>query len=214
MVLTIEQLTRIFPASKVLSLYLGPLNDVINEHSLNTKNRLAMFLAQTGHESGGYASAKMVENLNYKTSALTAMFPNRITLSEATSYGRNDATGQKANQEAIANIIYGGAWGAKNLGNTNAGDGYKFRGRGAIQITGRSNYQKFAESIHKTIDEAIEYAETPKGAVEVACWFWNYRSLNALADAGDVAGCTRKINGGLLGLEERTAMYKKALTII
>jgi len=214
MVIDISVLQALFPRSVVLVSYLDPLNNNFDRYDMTTPNRIAMFLAQTGVESGGYVSTRITENLNYKVSALTALFPNRITAAQAAQYGRNDATGQKANQEAIANIIYGGSWGAKNLGNTQQGDGWKFRGRGIIQITGRGNYQKFADSCHRTIDQAVSYLETPEGAVAAAFWFWQNRQLNSYADAEDVIGCTKRVNGGTMGLQERTNLFNKALTLI
>lgn len=198
----------------VLDAYVDPLNDVMERYQINTEKRIAMFLAQTGHESGGYKSTRIVENLNYRVSALTSLFGNRISATDAARYGRDDSKGQKANQEYIANAIYGGQWGKKNLGNELPGDGWKFRGRGLIQLTGRSNYQRFATAVGKTIDAAALYVESPKGACEAAGWFWKVNDLNRFADAGDVAGCTRKINGGTLGLAEREDLYRDALRVL
>lgn len=198
----------------VLDAYVDPINDTLDRYQIDTIKRAAMFLAQTGHESGGYRSTRITENLNYRVSALTSKFGSRISAADAARYGRNDSTGQKANQEAIANIIYGGEWGRRNLGNTQPGDGWKFRGRGLIQLTGRGNYQRFADHIGESLDYVVSYLETPEGAADAAGWFWQANSLNRYADSGDVEGCTRKINGGTFGIEEREDLYDKALSIL
>ena len=198
----------------ILDAYVDPLNDSLDRYEINTQKRVAMFLAQTGHESGGYRATKITENLNYRVSALTSKFGSRISAADAARYGRDDSKGQKANQEAIANIIYGGDWGRRNLGNTQQGDGWKFRGRGLIQLTGRSNYQRFADHLGDTLDFTVSYLETAEGAADAAGWFWQTNSLNRFADIGDVEGCTRKINGGTFGLEEREDLYHEALGIL
>lgn len=201
------------PAS-VLDAYVEPLNDVMTRYQIDNHRRVAMFLAQTGHESGGYRSTRITENLNYRVSALTAMFGSRISAADAARYGRDDTKGQKADQEDIANIIYGGEWGRKNLGNTQPGDGWKFRGRGLIQLTGRSNYQSFADAMKMSLDAAIAFIETPKGACESAARFWKINDINRLADADDVVAATRKINGGTIGLAEREDLYREALRVL
>ena len=215
--ITSHQLYELFEKTSmsVLDAYIDPLNDIMGRYQINTEKRIAMFLAQTGHESGEYKSTRIVENLNYRVSVLTSnIFSNRISAADAARFGRDDSKGQKANQEAIANIIYGGQWGKRNLGNELPGDGWKFRGRGLIQLTGRSNYQRFATATDRTIDDAITFIETPRGACEAAGWFWKTNDLNRFADAGDVIGCTRKINGGTLGLAEREALYRNALRVL
>jgi putative chitinase len=143
---SLAQLQKLAPGGKPEILgAIAELAPVLAEkYGINTPLRMAHFLAQTAHESGEFKVVE--ENLNYKTTALTAMFGSRITAEQAGKVGRNDATGQKADQAAIANIIYGGAWGAKNLGNTEEGDGTKFKGRGVIQLTGRANYTAFAKA--------------------------------------------------------------------
>lgn len=214
--ITPNQLYDLFEntSMSVLDAYVNPLNDVMERYQINTDNRIAMFLAQTGHESGRYKSTRIVESLNYKVSALNALFSRRISATDAARYGRDDATKQKANEESIANAIYGGEWGKKNLGNELPGDGWKFRGRGLIQLTGRSNYQRFATAIGKTIEDAAAYVETPKGACEAAGWFWKVNDLNRFADNGDIVGCTKKVNGGDHGLAEREELYRDALRIL
>ena len=98
-------------------------------------------------------------------------------------------------------------------GDEDSGDGYKFRGRGLIQLTGHDNYKHFADSMGMDLDEAVSYLETPEGAAMSAAWFWNSRHLNAVADAGDITKATKLINGGTIGLEERTELYEEALKV-
>ena len=115
------------------------------------------------------------------------------------------------NPEKIANKIY-----ADRMGNgpEASGEGYKFRGRGAIQLTGKENYTKFANSVGKSLDEAVAYTETLDGAIESACWFWNTNKLNALADASDIVTLTKRINGGTLGLDERKHHFENNLVVL
>lgn len=175
---------------------------LIATYAINSARRLAHFLAQTAHESGGFRT--IVENLNYSVQALTSLFGTaRISAGQAAQFGRNDAIHQPANQQAIANTIYGGTWGARNLGNTDAGDGWTFRGRGLIQVTGRSNYAAFAKSLSKTLDEAVNELETPAGAVISAGWFWDAHKLNPIADTDNITNVTHPINAGLAGLADR-----------
>lgn len=208
--LTKEILNQIAPhAHADLVAALLDREPVLNEkYAINTPLRLAHFLAQTGHESGGFTTA--VENLNYSVQALTATFGSRITAGQAAQYGRNDATGQKANQTEIANIVYGGTWGVKNLGNTQPGDGSEFIGRGLIQVTGRANYTAAAAVIGKTLGDTVSYFATPDGAVELAAWFWLAHKLNDPADDDDVETVTAAINPGMAGLDDRKAYLARA----
>lgn len=213
MLVTKDRLVQFFPETPVATIekFVVPLNKTLNRFNINTTNRIAMFLAQVGHESNNFTTIR--ENLNYRVTALTAKFGNRISNSDAQRYGRNEDIGQSANQEAIANLIYGGTWGTKNLGNTSVGDGWKFRGRGLIQLTGKANYSRFAASNGMTIEQAVIHLETFDGATFSAGWFWNQTNLNQFADAKDIVGCTKKINGGDYGLKERTEAFNEGLRI-
>lgn len=113
--------------------------------------------------------------------------------------------------EKIANKVY-----ASRMGNgpESSGDGWKYRGRGAIQITGKNTYSEFAATINKTLDETIEYVETLDGAIESACWFWQKNGLNAICDKDDIVAMTKRINGGTIGLEHRTSSYKNAKKVL
>lgn len=195
--------------------FVAPINELaIEKYQINTKDRLAMFLAQTGHESGEYRT--FVENLNYSAQGLIKTWPNRFTAMKAAQYARQP--------EKIANYVY-----ANRLGNgsEHSGDGWRYRGVGLIQNTGKYNHSEFAKYIGKPLAEATAYCHTHRGAVEVACWFWDTRKINAIADQKDVEKiigeivtiadvdyATRVINGGRNGLAHRTALYKAALPLI
>ena len=169
------------------------LSAVLPRYEINTVDRVAAFLAQCGHESADFTVLR--ENLNYSAKGLHATWPTRfISEDAAVPYNRNP--------EAIANKVY-----SSRLGNGDeaSGDGWLYRGRGAIQLTGKANYQTFADSLGSTLEETVAYTETLEGAVESAAFFWNRNNLNTLADERNITAMTKKINGGTLGLEERKA---------
>jgi putative chitinase len=174
---------------------------------INTPLRVAGFLSQIGHESRGLAT--LTEDLNYSVEALLKMFGrHRISEADARRYGRT-AT-QSANQPAIANCIYGGPWGAKNLGNVSPGDGWKHRGMGLKQLTGLDNHRRCGQALGEDFVNHPERLLMPVNAALSAAWFWNDKNLNHLADCGDVVAMTQKINGAANGLAERQALYALA----
>lgn len=197
----------------ILDAYVDPLNDVMTRYAINTDNRIAMFLAQTGHESGNYKSTKITENLFYSAKRLTQIWPKRFpTIESALPYAW-DPTDPDREDIALANLVYGSRMGNEVNGTTDD-DGWNFRGRGLIQLTGRSNYTRFAEYIGMPLDKTTTFMETPEGACEAAAWFWHINNLNKHADVGDIRGCTQKINGGLIGLAERQNLYYEAQRIL
>ena len=164
---------------------------ILPDYDINTLERVACFLGQTMVESAGYTA--IIENLNYRPETLMKVWPHYFpTMEVAQQYAHHP--------EQIANRAY-----ANRMGNgpEESGDGWKFCGRGLIQLTGKSNYEKFAESIDTPLEDVPEFLTTFEGCVQSACWFWEANNLNALADNGDVLGLTKKINGGTLGLAER-----------
>jgi putative chitinase len=178
-----------------------------DKFDINTPERVAGFVAQCAHESGMFKSVS--ENLNYKAEALMKLFGrHRISEADCQKYGRIDGV-QQADQAGIANTIYGGEYGKKNLGNTEPGDGYAYRGRGLIQLTGRANYKKASDSIGVDLIANPDLVATPEYAAMTAGWFWSANGLNALADAKDILGMTKKVNGGTIGLDHRTELYNK-----
>jgi putative chitinase len=175
---------------------------------ITTPQRVAGFMSQIGHESGGMATLE--ENLNYSVEALLSKFGrHRISEADARRFGRT-AT-QRANHEAIANALYGGEFGRKNLGNTQPGDGWRFRGRGLKQLTGRDNYLRCGQAIGEDLVANPDRLVMPVNAALSAGWFWKTNGLNELADRGDVVAMTKRINGGTIGLEQRQKLYAAAM---
>lgn len=202
MKVTLDQLWNFYEDTDdfVLEKFVDPINKVIEEFDINTPNRISMFLAQIGHESGGLT--KLHENLNYKAARLQQIFPKYFRDVDPNAYANNP--------EKIANRVY-----ASRMGNGNeaSGDGYRFRGRGAVQLTGRSNYVACGEDLEVDLIANPDYLETPEGAIRSAAWFWDQHDLNEWADKKDVTTVTKKINGGTIGLEERKELFEEALTI-
>jgi putative chitinase len=201
-ILTQAQLAQVVPKNPYLDHWYHALSQALPDYDINTPQRVAAFLAQCAHESGNFVFIK--ENLNYKAESLMRVWPRYFPdLATAKKYAHN--------QEMIANRAY-----ANRMGNgpEESGDGWKFCGRGLIQLTGRSNYQNFADSLEISIDEASEYLKTFEGCVQSACWFWEANNLNQWADKGDILTLTKRINGGTLGLEDRKKHYEHALHVL
>src|SRR5690606_7357070 len=174
-----------------------PLTVAMHRFGINTPLRQAHFLAQIGHESGGFA--RLVENLNYGSLALLKTWPTRFVEATAAQMARKP--------EIIANHVYGG-----RLGNTEPGDGWRYRGRGLVQLTGRANYEEAGRAIGLPLVDKPELLEQPEAAALSAAWYWSSRNLGRLADLDDLVGVTRKINGGTHGLDDRRKRLLRAKT--
>jgi putative chitinase len=168
--------------------------------------RIAGFIAQCAHESNEFKSLE--ENLNYSEKALNAVFGRYF------GPGKRDAAEYARNPEKIANYVYQDEFRKSKMGNVNPGDGWRFRGRGLKQLTGRNNYTAFGKTVGMTAEEAAEYVATEKGAIESACWFWGTAKCNDFADKGDIVGMSKRINGGTIGLEDRQRRWNEALKIL
>ena len=200
MPITEQQLLQILPsAGRQAGVFVPVLNTTMGKYGIVTRLRIAAFIAQVGHESGQLTS--LVENLNYSAEGLMKTWPSRFDLVRATAAARKP--------EQIANIVYAG-----RMGNTEPGDGWKYRGRGLFQVTGRANYTACGEALGLDLINQPELLERPQYAAMSAAWFWSTRGLNTLADAGDFVKITRRINGGLTGQEDRQALYEKALKVL
>jgi putative chitinase len=204
MELTKQQLKQLLPNNPYIDHWHHALSILLPDYEINTPQRMASFIAQCSHESNGFTALK--ENLNYKPASLRKLFGKYFPTDEiAQQYA------SKPNkQEAIANRIY-----ASRMGNGDeaSGDGYKFCGRGLIQLTGRDNYTFFAGSLGITVEEASEYLQTFEGAAQSACWFWETNNLNKVADVGDIIKMTKIINGGTIGLDDRIKHFEHALHV-
>lgn len=176
---------------------------VLPRYEINTVDRVACFLAQCGHESNNFTVLE--ENLNYSADGLNKIFPKYFK-----NAGR-DAAQYARQPEKIANVVYADRMGN---GNTASGDGYRHRGRGLIQLTGKDNYSKFAGSLKIDTDTAIRYLGSKQGAVESACWYWATNQLNQYCDAQDMKTLTKRINGGYIGLDDRIKHYEHAVAVL
>lgn len=199
-----DELRRILPglpADKRAEI-LPNLQAAMDEFDINTRAREAAFIAQIAHESGGLT--RFVENLNYSAQRLCQVFPKRFpSLAAAKPFDRNP--------EKIANSIY-----ANRLGNGDpaSGDGFRYRGRGVIQLTGRSNYREFGKTLGIDLEGDPDTAASPAVAFRTAAAFWKSRGCNELADKGDFKGVTLKINGGTIGLDERMKLFNLAKSVL
>lgn len=200
-----DQLLQIFPHSASTPLGLDNLVNALNDIFAklgNQTNRSAAFIAQTGYESESFTV--FTENLNYSAQALFKLFPSHFSsIDDANLYGRHP--------EKIANRIY-----ANRMGNGDeaSGDGYRFRGRSFIQITGRNNYINCGNYLKIDLINNSELLENLPYVVEGAEWFWNVHDLNQFADTDNITGMTKIINGGLNGINERISLYNKIKLII
>ena len=182
--------------------WLQPLEDTFAKYDINTPERQAAFIGQCAHESGNFKTLE--ENLNYKPEALMRVWPSRFPdLPTAMKYAHN--------QEAIANKVYGGRMGN---GVEETGDGWKYHGRGLIQLTGKENYERCGSGIGVDLLSNPNLLNTPEYAALSAGWFWGKKDLNSLADMFDFETMTKRINGGLIGLDDRKAKIAKALSVL
>jgi len=197
--LTLEQLRKMIPKNPYVEHWHKALTQLLPEYEINTPARIAAFMAQCAHESGGFLFLK--ENLNYRPETLIRIFGKYFDLPTAQAY-----CAKPNKQEAIANRVY-----ANRMGNGDeaSGDGWRFAGKGLIQLTGRTNYTWFAASLDISVEEASEYLQTFEGAAQSACWFWETNNLNQYADSGDLLTMTKRINGGTIGLADRQKHYEE-----
>ena len=203
--ITKEQLKELIPGNPYLNEWHEALEQLLPDYEINTPQRIASFIAQCAHESGGFRAIK--ENLNYKAVTLRKIFPKYFPTDDLA----NAYASMPNKQEAIANRVYANRMGN---GDEHSGDGYRYCGRGLIQLTGKQNYQNFADSIETSVEDASEYLATFEGAAQSACWFWESNNLNRFADVGDIKGLTKAINGGYIGLDDRIKHYNHALHVL
>jgi putative chitinase len=204
--LTVDQLRAMIPTNKEIAAWCDELNKALPKYDITTDQRIAGFISQCAHESMDFNA--MSENLNYREETLNKVFPRYF------GPGKRNAAEYARNPEKIANYVYMDEFRTSKLGNTQPGDGWRFRGRGLKQLTGRDNYTRFAKDYDMTAEEAAVWVETKEGALASALWFWNTNKLNAIADTGNVAALTKKINGGDIGLADRQARYAKAMAAL
>lgn len=202
MQLTADKMQAATGCQRGLALTWAPyLSDACTRYGITTPARLAAFLAQVGHESAGFS--RTVENLNYSAAGLEATWPSRFTPATAAQLARKP--------QLIAEHVYGG-----RMGNKAPGDGWRYRGRGLLQVTGRANYEAVRDLLRQRCPETPDLLQSPdvlsepKWAALSAAAYWEDHELNALADAGSFDTITRRINGGQTGAADRRARYQKA----
>lgn len=208
MPLTQQQLLQILPnAGQRAGVFVPALNRAMQRYQITSNVRMAAFLAQIGHESAQFA--RLVENLNYSADGLAATWPKRYRGAD----GKPNALSLNLarHPQAIANNTYAGRNGN---GDEVSGDGWRYRGRGLLQITGRANYRAAGQGIGLRLEEEPELLEQPEFSALSAAWWWSSHGLSELADAGKFEQITRVINGGLNGQADRLALWEKAKAVL
>jgi len=201
--LTEEMIKKVNPHAKadIVKALIENEDELSKQYEINSPLRWAHFLAQTSHESGGYTVIE--ENLNYKAEGLDKIFPKYFKDVDSDDYAHQPVK--------IANRVYANRMGN---GDEDSGDGYKFRGHGLIQLTGRDNYTNMAKDLGVDVEDIVQHLATADGAVESAAWFWHKNGINKLADEDNITAVTKKVNGGTIGLnqrEEKTNVFKDLL---
>ena len=201
---TEDAVRQLIPKVKNFDEWYNNLLNILPEYDIDTPKRVAAFMAQCGHESGGFTL--MQENLNYSAKGLRGTFGK---------YFPNDdiAKQYERKPEKIANRVYSNRMGN---GPEESGEGWYFRGRGIVQITGKNNYTKCSQSLFESnvLVENPDLLLETEYAIHSACWFWSAARLNELADIGDMKTMTKRINGGFIGLEDRIHHYNHAIEIL
>jgi putative chitinase len=198
--------------------WIEAIRETCNTFGIDTDRRIAAFVAQCAHESGGFTA--LSENLNYSADTMAAVWPNRFAEKDADGKYVLESGKKKPNKfaqalhrkpEAIANVVY-----ASRMGNgpIAGGEGWKYRGRGLKQLTGKDNYTRCGKALGVDLVENPDLLTTPRYAALSAGWFWQSNNLSQFADNGDIEGMTKKINGGLIGYTDRKARYDRALASI
>lgn len=199
-------------ADQLAALHIGPewvdpLNETFERFGIRSANQRAGFIGQCGHECNHFRTLE--ENLNYRAATLLKLFPR--TPKRAWGFTPEDAAAYERQPRKIANRIYGNRMGNRDEA---SGDGYRFRGRGCIQLTGSTNYFQAGKALGEDFWANPDLVATPRYAALTAGWFWSTHNCNALADAGDWTALTKKINGGTIGLEDRVKHIRQAIQVL
>ncbi len=205
MPITEQQLMQILPnARPVVGIFVPALNRAMPRFKIDNRLRIAAFIAQAGHESGQLR--RLIENLNYSAAGLVATWPTRFDSKTAAQYARQP--------ERIAAVVYG-----SRMGNTQPGDGWRFRGRSLLQITGRSNYRTAGAALNLPLEQEPQLLEQPEQAALCSAWWWHQHGLNELADVGRFQDIGSLINTGKIGrvphgADARKVLYDTALKVL
>jgi putative chitinase len=205
---TVEMTRALLPGNAEADQWHETMVEVLPMWEINTVERVAGFIAQCAHESNNFRTLE--ENLSYSADALLRVFPRYFGAAP-----KRNAAEFARNPEKLANYVYMDEFRSPQgrMGNTQPGDGWRFRGRGLKQLTGRNNYTNFGKTVNMTAEQAAEYVATKKGAIDSACWFWDTAKCNAFADNRDIVGLSKRINGGTIGLEDRQRRWNQALQV-
>jgi putative chitinase len=212
----IDQLMAAGIKRELAERWLPHVQNALARFGIETERQVAAWLAQTAHESGGYTA--LVENLNYRAATMAACWPARFGVKNPDGKWAKDAKGARVpnkfalalerKPEAIANVVYSSRMGN---GPVESGEGWKYRGRGLKQLTGKDNYTRCGQALGIDLVASPDMLLQPEGAALSAAWFWNVNKCGPIADADDFIGLTKKINGGTIGLEDRQRRYKAVL---
>lgn len=201
--LSFEAFCAILPKCKQQDLWYQAVMETLPVYEIDTELRFAAFIAQTAHESNSFNV--LTENLNYSRDGLLKVFPKYFNQVTVDAYARQP--------QKIANRVYGNRMGN---GNEASGEGFKYRGRGLVQLTGKDNYRACSMALYgdETLLNEPDQLLHPANAVAAACWYWNSRKISPLADEQDMVTITKKINGGTIGLEDRISKYNHILDVL
>lgn len=200
---------------KEIDKWLPAIQVVCEHYAIDTPQRIAGFLAQTAHESTGYTA--LVENLNYSADTMAVVWPNRFAEKGADGKPIKENGKNKPNKfalalhrkpEMIANVVYSARMGN---GPVESGEGWKYRGRGLKQLTGKDNYTRCGNALNTDLVGSPDLLLEPQYAALSAGWFWTTNKCSDFADKGDIEGLTKRINGGLIGLADRKSRYERVL---
>lgn len=205
MKITVDELRAMIPTNDDVDAWCEELNKALEKYDIDTPKRIAGFISQCAHESRDFTATE--ENLNYSQASLERVFGRYF------GPGKRNAAEYHRKPEKIANYVYMDEFRSKRgaLGNVKEGDGWRFRGGGLKQLTGRNNYEGFAKDYGISAEEAADWVRTKEGALASALWFWSKNNLNVIADTGDVVALTKRINGGDIGLADRQRRYGVAM---
>jgi putative chitinase len=198
--------------------WLKPVQDACLEFGIDTHARIAGFIGQCAHETGGFAVLE--ENLNYSADTMAAVWPNRFAVLgpdkrpvkvNGKSQPNKFALALHRKPEAIANVVYSNRMGN---GSIESGEGWLYRGRGLKQLTGKDNVIRCSKALGVDFVNNPDLLFQPTYAACSAAWFWKTNNLSAFADIGDIVGMTKKVNGGLIGIEDRKKRCSAVLACV
>lgn len=216
MIITLDQIVAAGVSREVAALWLQPIRDACREFGIDTPRRAAAFIAQCAHESAGFT--RLSENLNYSAEGMAGVWPTRFAERGSDGKYKKDAKGRNVpnalarllhrKPEQIANTVY-----ANRMGNgpITSGDGWRHRGMGPKQLTGKDNHRACGTALGVDLVSNPELLLEPRTGIRAAAWFWKTNNCNLFADREDHQGLTRRINGGLIGFEDRRKRTVAAL---